>query len=113
MPKIHVFSAQSGRSTYLRDDFLLGQSTREATPFDMHHANQLDEPIHDNGRIPDHQPETPQSAMSAANPTAGTLDDVESSLLYGQMLETRFYRPSMSPQPKKSKGISGRRKAGF
>lgn len=41
-----------------------------------------------------------------ANPVTGgnTLDDVESSLLYGQMLETRFYRPNMSPQPKQKGG---------
>lgn len=41
-----------------------------------------------------------------ANPVTGanTLDDVESSLLYGQMLETRFYRPSPSPRNKKLGG---------
>ncbi|KAI6177680.1 hypothetical protein M3Y97_00934600 [Aphelenchoides bicaudatus] len=104
-----TYSTHSGRSNYLRDDFLIGQTTREATPFDMHQTHHLDESAHENG----HQPETPQSARSAGNPTAGTLDDVESSLLYGQMLETRFFRPSMSPQPKKQKGMIGRRRAGF
>lgn len=52
-----------------------------------------------------------------ANPATGanTLDDVESSLLYGQMLETRFHLPSVSPQLKqdRSGGRFGPRRAGL
>jgi hypothetical protein len=49
-----------------------------------------------------------------ANPATGanTLDDVESSLLYGQMVETRFYNPTASPQPKYM-GKLGPKRAGL